>query len=164
MTAYKIDVQCNGCEQPISFVLYGDKMDFECPECGHSEGKAKKYEGFIYVMWNKNVPDYVKIGQSVNPEQRKKQHSRGSVPGTFEIMSLFPSNRMKFDEDRVKAKLKRFKDPSSQEIFRLSPEEATLKVSNILSRRDFAYLSPAIKDAYKKLRLENKMKSKHLTQ
>jgi hypothetical protein len=158
MTAYKIDVQCNNCEEKISFTLYGDKTKLICPNCEYEEGKAKAYEGFIYVMWNPRLKDYIKVGRAIDPENRARQHSTGGVPGKYEIMALFPSNNQTADEKKALKKLKSYKDKNSKEVFKICPALATRKIQLALSRRETAFMSKKIQEEYEKIIAENKLR------
>lgn len=159
MTAYKIDVQCNNCKAPISFILYETKKKLICPLCGYEEGKASPFEGFIYIMWNKSLPDYIKVGYAADPERRAKEHSVGSVPGKYEIVALFPSNRIRDDEKKALKKLKKYKDKSSKEIFKLCPALATTRVQNSLNKRELAFLSSKFKENYNEIIEKNRLKA-----
>jgi hypothetical protein len=89
------------CAEEIKVLVHnGDVVD-DCPKCSQQPVAIRPIKGLIYVVRNANQNE-VKIGLTTKPmEQRLKSLNSTGVPGDFEPIAIFPSDRPKFDEKRV---------------------------------------------------------------
>ena len=124
---------CKNCLNPVSVLLNESSVLDVCSACGQIPFEAKRIEGLVYIVKNKNQVG-VKIGRTEKTiQERLSGLNSTGVPGNFEVVALFPSNRSKKDEEKVHAKLLKFR--LAKEHFELEPVEAVLKCYRILNRR-----------------------------
>ena len=82
------------------------------------------YLGSVYVFSNPSMPGLLKVGKSINPEERKKELSSATgVPEPFEEVAVFPSDDPLRDEGRGHKILDKYRYKPNREFFRLDPEE-----------------------------------------
>ena len=82
------------------------------------------YLGSVYVFLNPSMPGLLKVGKSINPEERKKELRRHTgVPEPFEEVAVFLSDDIDRDEDRAHKILDKYRNKSNREFFKLAPEE-----------------------------------------
>jgi hypothetical protein len=124
---------CQHCAEEVKvLVLNGEPLD-RCNACGEPPFGVRQVKGLIYVVSNPHQVG-VKVGLTTKSmEQRLKELSSTGVPGDFEPIAIFPSDRPKADEKRVHDKLKRFN--IAKEHFDLDPIEAVVKAYRALNRR-----------------------------
>lgn len=157
---------CQHCAEEITVLIHNGKVLGDCRACNEPPFNIRKIPGLIYIVSNPNQAG-VKIGLTTKSiEQRIKSLNSTGVPGTFEIIALFPTDNPKVDEKRVHKKLERHN--ISKEHFSIEPVEAVLKAYRALNRKKPIFFNEDIKetfflqldDARIKMKLKLKGKSK----
>lgn len=106
----------------------------------------------IYIAHNPHIGG-VKIGLTTKHiEERLKALSSTGVPGRFDVIAIFPSDKPKEDERKVHEKLKRKR--LDKEHFQVEPLEAALAAYRALNRREPIFYDSDLQDAFY-LRLES---------
>lgn len=122
---YEFTGVCQNCANEISITVHNDTQLSNCLGCGESPFSLKKYKGLVYIVKNEFIPG-VKIGMTERTvEARLKSLNNTSVPGKFECLAIFPTDRPKKDEERIHSKL--IKHKLDKEHFNLTPIDALLK-------------------------------------
>lgn len=130
---YEFTGVCQHCAAEFSITVHNDAQLDSCADCGESPFLLKKYKGLVYIVKNENQAG-VKIGMTERTvEARLKSLNNTSVPGKFECIAIFPSDRPKKDEQKIHKKL--IKHKLDKEHFGLSPVEAALKCFRTLARK-----------------------------
>lgn len=131
---YKFSGVCHHCAEEVNIIIHNGDPLSECPSCGESPFTIKKIAGAVYILKHPKQ-EGVKIGltRKTVEARAKRLSSSTSVPGQFDIIAIFPSDRPEKDEARVHDKLKKFK--IAREHFSLSPIEAILKTYRALHKR-----------------------------
>lgn len=142
---------CQNCAAEVSVLVNNGELLGRCPECREWPMHMRKIAGVVYVVSNPNQTG-VKIGMTTKPiEQRLRSLNSTGVPGQFETIAVFPSDRPKVDEKRVHDKVQRYN--IAKEHFDLDPIEATLKAYRALGRREPIFFRDDLKETFE-LRLE----------
>ena len=143
---YEISGVCQHCATEYAVIVHNDKLLSVCSECGETPFVLKKYRGLVYIVKNKNQAG-VKIGMTERTvEARLKSLNNTSVPGKFECIAIFPSDRPKKDESKIHDKLIKFK--LDKEHFDLSPVDACLKCYRTLNRRRPIFYSRDVEEIF----------------
>ena len=103
---YEFRGVCQHCACEVSTTVHNGVLLNVCKECKDAPFDLKQYKGLVYILRNKNQPG-VKIGKTTGTvEKRAKQLGQNTgVPGKFDIMAIFPTNRPDKDEKKVHDKL-----------------------------------------------------------
>lgn len=129
----EIEGKCSNCGAPFSSVSMNGRFFSNCVSCDRPPVSIRPFAGLVYVVKNANQVG-VKIGMTEKPiDQRIKALSSTGVPGRFDIVALFPSDRPKSDEKRIHDALS--KKRLAKEHFELEPMDAVLKCYNVLNKR-----------------------------
>ena len=115
---------CQHCAAEVKvLMLNGEALD-ECFECKQNPFSPRLIKGLIYIVSNPNQVG-VKVGLTTKTmEQRLKSLNSTGVPGDFEPVAIFPSDRPSADEKRVHEKMRRHN--IAKEHFDLEPIDAVL--------------------------------------
>lgn len=124
---------CQHCAEEVKvLMLNGEPLD-ECSKCAQSPFGARRIAGLIYVVKNANQVG-VKVGLTTKSmEARLKSLNSTGVPGDFEPIAIFPSDKPVADERKVHEKLRRHN--IAKEHFALEPIDAVLGAYRALNKR-----------------------------
>lgn len=142
---------CQNCASDVELLLLDKRVIGSCRSCNELPITIKNVPGAIYVIVNKHQTG-VKIGmteKSVSSRLRSLEST--GVPGHFDLIAVFPSDRPKKDERRIHEKLGKYR--ISKEHFDLLPVDATLKVFRALNRRVPIFYDESVQHRFN-LRLE----------
>ncbi len=143
---YEFTGICQNCSSEIRTIVHNGEILENCQDCKEFPFGLKKYKGVIYVVSNPNQTG-VKIGFTERTiDQRLKSLSSTGVPGKFQSIVIFPSNRPKTDEKKIHEKLKKKK--IEKEHFDLSPVEAALKCYKFLNKRKPIFYDKNIEESF----------------
>jgi hypothetical protein len=142
---------CQHCAEDVRLLVLNDTILGACKACQESALEVKRVPGIVYVVSNNNQRG-VKIGHTTKSiQQRLKSLSGTGVPGAFETIAIFPSQRPRSDEQKVHEKLKRHN--LEKEHFDLDPVDAVLKTYRALNRRQPIFFDEVIEETFQ-LRLD----------
>jgi hypothetical protein len=131
-------------------MMNGDPLD-DCPSCGQAPFTSRRIKGLVYVVSNPNQTG-VKVGLTTKSmEQRLKSLNSTGVPGDFEPIAVFPSDRPDADEKRVHEKLRRYN--IAKEHFDLEPIDAVLGAYRALNKRRPIFFDSSLEETFE-LKLE----------
>lgn len=89
-------------------------------------------KGYIYIFSNPSYKGCLKIGKARNPRLRVKQLSgETGVLRKFRIEAFFKVSDYTVDEQKAHSLLASYREKPNKEFFRLSPEDAILKLSSL---------------------------------
>lgn len=143
---YEVSGICQHCATEYSVTVHNDELLNGCPDCGDSPFVLKRYKGLVYVVKNPNQTG-VKIGMTERTiESRLKSLNNSSVPGCFEVVAIFASDRPKKDEAKIHEKLARFR--LDKEHFSLEPVDAALKCYRTLNRKRPIFRQPDVEEMF----------------
>ena len=130
---YEIKGVCHYCAADYKIIISDSATHGICPECYEKPVKFKKFKGMVYIISNPNQTG-VKVGLTTKDiNTRLKQLSSTGVPGRFNLIVLFPSDKPKEDEKKAHNKLKKYY--LDKEHFDITQTEAVLSVYRALNRR-----------------------------
>lgn len=142
---------CRNCSSAVSVLVNGGEILDVCHQCGVAPFEIRPFAGLVYVVNNPNQSG-VKIGMTTKTiYERLRGLNATGVPGSFEIVALFPSDKPKHDEKKIHEKFKRWH--LAKEHFELEPVEAVLKCFRVLNRRTPVFFDEALKAEFE-LQLE----------
>lgn len=143
---YEIAGVCQHCAAEYSATVHNDQLLNLCPECDESPFAITRYKGLVYIVKNPHQAG-VKIGMTEKTiEARLKALNNTSVPGQFDCVAIFASQRPKKDEEKVHEKLLRHK--LDKEHFDLEPVDAILKAYRALNRKRPIFYDPATEEMF----------------
>lgn len=149
---------CQNCATEVSVLVNNGEVLGRCPACNELPMLMRKIAGVVYIVSNPNQVG-VKIGMTEKPiEQRLKTLNSTGVPGQFEVIAVFPSDRPRADEKRVHEKVQR--NNIAKEHFNLDPIEAALKAHRALNRREPIFFRDDLRETFELRREEERIKMK----
>lgn len=104
--------------------------------------QIRKAKGYVYIASNPSIPGLLKIGMtSKDPRERVKQLFTTSVPTPFVLQRVYHVNNTNASgmEARIHRHLSRYRVNSRREFFRIEPDEAHKKISQMLNTRGWNY-------------------------
>jgi hypothetical protein len=142
---------CQHCAEEVKvLMLNGEALD-ECAKCGQAPFSPRRITGLIYIVKNSNQVG-VKIGLTTKSmESRLKSLNSTGVPGDFEPIAIFPSDRPAADEKKVLEKLRRHN--IAKEHFDLEPIEEVLGAYRALNKRRPIFFDDRLEETFR-LKLE----------
>ena len=98
---FNFDGVCKECGAEVSITVHNGKLLNGCTECNQAPFEFSQFKGVVYVISNP-LQKEVKIGMTTKSvEERAKQLAKTGVPGKFEIIAIFPSNKPDKDENSL---------------------------------------------------------------
>ena len=142
---------CQHCAAEVKTLTLTDRVVGKCHACGHEPFTLRKVKALIYVVANPNQRG-VKVGLTTKSmEDRIRSLNSTGVAGDFVPIAIFPSERPKFDEERVHDKLR--SHHLAKEHFDVEPVEAVLKAYRALNKREPIFFDDSVKETFR-LKLE----------
>lgn len=84
-------------------------------------------KGYIYIMYNTGMPDYVKIGYAKDVEAKRKNLSKKDVPCEYELYATYETSA-ELDDKRLHELVETLnpglKAPDSRDFYQMTPEDA----------------------------------------
>ena len=115
----------------------------------------KKFKGIIYIASNPDVTG-VKVGLTTKDvNERMKQLSGTGVPGKFELIACFPSDRPKADEKKAHDILRKYN--MAKEHFDTTPLAATQAVFKALNRKTPIFYNSDVEQQFNDARAERRV-------
>ncbi len=125
--------KCQHCNEAVEILVHNGLPIENCRSCGKVPFTLRPFKGLVYCLYNINQTG-VKIGMTEKSvEARVKQLNTTGVPGKFDIVVIFHSDKPRADEKKVQEKLKKYR--LAKEHFDLDPITAAVKCYNILGKR-----------------------------
>lgn len=91
--------------------------------------------GIIYVLINKAMPDYVKIGQTTNLSKRLNDLFTTALPFPFEVFCAFEVENYIMVEKKIHSIFADYRINKNREFFNISPDKAYTLLS-LLSTKE----------------------------
>ena len=149
---------CQNCAEQVKVLMMDGEPVSNCTSCDETPFGSKSVKGVIYVVANKNQIG-VKVGLTTKHiDQRVKALSSTGVPGRFEKIAIFPSDRPEADEKKVHEKLARHR--LDKEHFDLDPVEAVLKAHRALNYREPIFFDEKLRGRFKLLKEQGRIEMK----
>ncbi|HAT3892524.1 TPA: GIY-YIG nuclease family protein [Legionella pneumophila] len=149
---------CQHCAGEIKILSLDGITIEDCSSCGQLPFIIKKVNGIIYILSNDHQIG-VKIGLTKKTlEQRIKSLESTGVPGKFNKIAIFPSDKPEADEKRIHEKLRKHK--ISKEHFQLEPIDAVLGAYRALNKRKPIFYDKHLEETFKLKLEEAKIKMK----
>lgn len=153
---FKLNGVCQHCAESVSVLLHNGKVAGNCLSCDEEPISVEKIEGVVYVVKNDNQTG-VKIGMTTKTvEDRVRQLSSTGVPGSFNVVAIFPSVNPKRHEKKVHEKLAQYR--LAKEHFDIEPVQAVLKVYRTLNKA----IQPIFYDEHARKRFELELEEARL--
>lgn len=128
---------CFSCQSLINVHVL-ESRTWVCSGCGTELFQSILEGGTIYVLSNESMPGTLKIGKTERPiNQRIDELQTTGVPTPFMCEALFASNDYDSDERRIHKEFKACRVHPAREFFKLSREDAVLKISDLLGHLPF---------------------------
>lgn len=142
---------CQHCAEEVKVLLLNGQPLDDCVKCAQTPFGTRRIAGLIYVFSNPNQKG-VKIGLTTKSmESRLKSLNSTGVPGDFEPIAIFPSDRPAADEKKVHEKLRRYN--IAKEHFDLEPVDAVLGAYRALNKRRPIFFDSRLAETFR-LKLE----------
>lgn len=130
---YEFKGVCHHCAEEVTIVLHNGELLSNCLSCEEAPFSIRQIAGVVYIVSNPNQRG-VKIGQtSKTVEARVKSLNTTGVPGSFDVIAIFPTDKPKVAEKKVHTKLKRLK--IEKEHFDIEPIDAVLAAYRALNKK-----------------------------
>lgn len=142
MPIFEYNCNCSSCKSTFSARVAAPILrEVKCPKCDNLIFRLRTYKGFIYILSNPLMPDVTKIGQTERDvyERARELEAVTGVPTAFCVEAFYESDDPSSDERVIHQELSSFRVNKNREFFRLSPQAAIIRVTEILKRH------PAIK-------------------
>jgi hypothetical protein len=91
-------------------------------------------EGIIYVLTNKAMPNYIKIGKTCDLNRRLNELFNTSVPCRFEVYCAFEIENYSKIEQKIHSVFADYRDNKDREFFTVSPDKVYTLLSLLPSK------------------------------
>jgi hypothetical protein len=113
-------------------------------------GNGNRTEGINYVLTNKSMPGFIKIGSTIDLTRRMKELDNGSIPLPFECFHASRVKNMIAAEKALQATFESERVRSTREFFKMDPE----RVARILRAFEIEDVTPRLENVTDKVDIE----------
>ena len=132
---FQLTIVCPQCRKQFVVVdTLEDARGFRCPVCAEIALRSQKIAGFVYILSNELMPGIVKIGftERTVADRISELSGHTGVALPYKEEASFPVADPSKIERSVHEGLRQHRVSQNREFFRLSPDEATAAVRQIL--------------------------------